>query len=106
MAGEGIEPLECVFITDSDMRHIKRAHSRGEELRGQVSLAPKDFAVLPEILNEFETCEHTATDKLGNKLFLLTKRVGGTWYVVTVQRGKRKLQVKTMWKRDVPGASC
>jgi hypothetical protein len=106
MAGEGIVPLECVFITDSDMRHIRRRHSRGEEPRGQVSLAPGDFAVLPEVLNDFDTCERTGIDKLGNKLFLLSKEIDGTWYVVTVQRGKRKLQVKTMWKRSLPGASC
>ena len=106
MAEEGIAPLECVFITDSDIRHIKRGHAEGEESRGQASLAPEDFGIIPRVLNEFETCEHTDTDRLGNKRFLLTKEVGGIWYVVTVQRGKRKLQIKTMWKRNVPGASC
>ena len=56
------------------------------------------------MLNDFDTCEHTDTDKFGNKKFLLTKDISGVYYVVTIQRGKKKLEMKTMWKR--PGASC
>jgi hypothetical protein len=104
MEQQGLRPLESVFITDSDIRHIMRRHTLREKERGQLSIAPNDFASLPAVLNDFDTCEHTDTDKLGNKKFLLTKRVGDVYYVVTIQRGKRKLQVKTMWKR--PGASC
>ncbi len=100
------EKLELVFITDSDIRHIKRRHGIGEEERGQHTIVPGDFACIPEVLNEFDSCELTGTDKLGNKKFLLQKDVGGTVYVVTIQRGKRKLQIKTMWKRDRSGASC
>ena len=104
MAEQGIEPLETVFITDSDIRHIKRKHSGKEAERGQLTVAPADFRFLPDVLNDFDTCEHVDTDKLGNKKFLLTKRIDDVFYVVTIQRGKRKLEVKTMWKR--PGASC
>ena len=32
------------------------------------------------------------------------KVIGETYYVVTIQRGKKKLQIKTKWKK--PGASC
>ena len=104
MAGYGIDPLELVFITDSDIRHIKRSHTGKEESRGQLEISPADFAFIPEVLNEFDTCEHSDTDKLGNKKFLLTKHIEGVYYIVTIQRGKRKLEIKTMWKR--PGASC
>lgn len=104
MEQHGVCPLESVFITDSDIRHIMRRHTSREKERGQLSIAPNDFASLPAVLNDFDTCEHTDTDKLGNKKFLLTKRIGDVYYAVTIQRGKRKLQVKTMWKR--PGASC
>lgn len=98
--------LEGVFITDSDIRHIKRSHGSNEETRGQQAITPQDFACIPAVLNEFDSCEHTDTDKLGNKKFLLRKNIGGEVYLVTIQRGKRKLQVKTMWKEIQSGASC
>ena len=34
------------------------------------------------------------------------EEIGGTVYLVTAQRGKRKLEVKTMWKAHRSGASC
>ena len=90
------EALLSVFITDSDIRHIKRKHGSDEERRGQITIVPDDFSCIPQVLNEFDSCEHTDTDKLGNKKFLLKKNIGGTVYLVTVQRGKRKLEIKTM----------
>ena len=100
------EALLSVFITDSDIRHIKRKHGSDEERRGQITIVPDDFSCIPQILNEFDSCEHTDTDKLGNKKFLLKKNIGGTVYLVTIQRGKRKLEIKTMWKENRSGASC
>ena len=100
------EALLSVFITDSDIRHIKRKHGSDEERRGQITIVPDDFSCIPQVLNEFDSCEHTDTDKLRNKKFLLKKNIGGTVYLVTVQRGKRKLEIKTMWKENRSGASC
>ena len=100
------EALLSVFITDSDIRHIKRKHGSDEERRGQITIVPDDFSCIPQVLNEFDSCEHTDTDKLGNKKFLLKKNIDGTVYLVTVQRGKRKLEIKTMWKENRSGASC
>ncbi|WP_286142246.1 hypothetical protein [Adlercreutzia caecimuris] len=100
------EALLSVFITDSDIRHIKRKHGSDEERHGQITIVPDDFSCIPQVLNEFDSCEHTDTDKLGNKKFLLKKNIGGTVYLVTVQRGKRKLEIKTMWKENRSGASC
>ena len=51
-----------------------------------------------------DTCQHVDTDLLGNMKFELVKTIGDMFYVVTIQRGKKKLEVKTMWKK--PGASC
>ena len=99
-----LEQVETLFITDSDIRHIMKHHARGEEQRGQVDIVPEDFGRIPEVLGEFDTFEHVDTDKLGNRKFELSKEIDDVYYVVTIQRGKRKLQVKTMWKR--PGASC
>ena len=106
MSGYLSEALLSVFITDSDIRHIKRKHGSDEEERGQITIVPDDFSCIPRVLNEFDSCEHTDTDKLGNKKFLLKKNIGGTVYLVTVQRGKRKLEIKTMWKENRSGASC
>ena len=100
------ETLESVFITDSDIRHIKRKHGAAEEERGQLTIEPADFANIPEVLNDFDTCEPSGIDKLGNKKFVLTKDLGSVVYVVTIQRGRQKLGVKTMWKMNQSGASC
>lgn len=100
------EQLESVFITDSDIRHIKRKHGTNEEQRGQLTIEPADFAIIPKVINDFDTCEHVDTDKLNNKKFILTKDMGDLVYIVTIQRGKRKLEIKTMWKTNRSGASC
>lgn len=100
------EKLESAFITDSDIRHIKRKHGSDEEGRGQLSIEPADFANIPRVLNDFDTCAYSDTDKLGNKKFVLTKDLGSIVYIVTIQRGKRKLEIKTMWKANRSGASC
>lgn len=100
------DDLALVFMTDSDIRHIKRKHGVGEEERGQRTITPADFACIPEVLNDFDSCQLTDTDKLGNKKFLLQKDIDGIVYVVIIQRGKRKLQIKTMWKENRSGASC
>lgn len=98
--------LELAFITDSDIRHIKRKHGSCEEKRGQVTIIPNDFGCIPAVLNDFDTCEYTDVDKLGNKKFLLTKNIDSKIYLVTIQRGKSKLEIKTMWKENRSGASC
>ena len=101
-----IGDIESVFITDSDIRHIMKTHGHGEIERGQVNINPQDFAALPLILNEFDSIKHTDTDKLGNKKLLITKDIGEMAYVVIIQRGKRKMEIKTFWKVKVSGASC
>lgn len=98
--------LTRVFITDSDIRHIMKRHGQAEEARGQVTITPQDFAHIPMVLNEFDTCDCVDMDKLGNKKFILSKNIKGNIFLVTIQRGKRKLEVKTMWKGNRSGASC
>ncbi|GAB6392133.1 MAG: PBECR3 family protein [Treponematales bacterium] len=96
--------IETAFITDSDMRHIKKKHGQNEAARGQADITPDDFALVPYVLNEFDTVEHTETDKLGNKKILFSKRVDGFVFLATVERGDTRIQVKTFWKmRNAPG---
>lgn len=47
---------------------------------GQQSIVPSDFALIPKALNEFNTCERTDTDKLGNKKsFFRKSKTPSTW---------------------------
>ena len=42
----------------------------------------------------------------GQQKPLLGKEIENTVYLVTAQRGKGKLEVKTMWEAQRSGASC
>jgi hypothetical protein len=98
--------IQAVFLTDSDIRHIKKKHGNNEAARGQTNITPDDFALIPYILNEFERAEHDLADKMGNKKLLFQKKCEGMAYVATVERGENKVEVRTFWKMRVPGASC
>ena len=98
--------IQTIFLTDSDIRHIKKKHGSNESLRGQVDILPEDFALIPLVLNNYDKVEHDLTDKLGNKKLLFQKRCNETIYIATVERGDNKLGIRTFWKMRVPGASC
>jgi hypothetical protein len=91
--------IKKIFITDSDARHIKKHHGQNEEKRGQVDITPADFALIPVILNEFDTVEHSGEDKLGNKKLMFTKKIEGTIYLASIQRGNNQIGVITIWKK-------
>ena len=98
--------IQTVFLTDSDIRHIKKKHGSKEVARGQVDITPDDFALIPFVLNEFDKAEHDLTDKLGNKKLLFQKNCGDMVYIATVERGENKVEVRTFWKMHSLGASC
>jgi len=98
--------IQTVYITDSDIRHIKKKHGSNEAARGQIDIAPEDFALIPLVLNEFDNAEHDITDKKGNKKLLFQKNCGGVVYVATIERGEHKVEIRTFWKMRIPGASC
>jgi hypothetical protein len=98
--------IKTVFLTDSDIRHIKKKHGSNETERGQMDITPEDFALIPYVLNEFDKAEHDITDNKGNKKLLFQKKCNGMIYVATVERGKNKIEVRTFWKMREPGASC
>jgi uncharacterized protein with GYD domain len=90
--------IHKIFITDSDARHIKNHHGRNEARRGQIDITPVDFALIPVVMNEFDTVEHLETDNLGNKKLLFSKRIEGTIYIAGVERGNNQMGVLTLWK--------
>jgi hypothetical protein len=98
--------IQTVFLTDSDIRHIKKKHGSNEASRGQVNITPDDFALIPLILNEFDKVEHDLTDKMGFKKLLFQKNCEGLIYLAAVERGEYKMEVRTFWKMRVPSASC
>ena len=98
--------IQTIFLTDSDIRHIKKKHGSNEAARGQVDITPDDFAFIPVVINKFDKVEFDITDKLGNKKLLFQKKCDGIIYIATVERGNNKMEVRTFWKTRVPGASC
>ena len=91
--------INRVFITDSDVRHIKNHHGQNEERRGQVDITPTDLAFIPVVVNEHDIVELMGEDNIGNKKLIFTKRMNGTIYTVSVERGNNQIGVITLWKR-------
>jgi len=98
--------IQTIFLTDSDIRHIKKKHGSNEKERGQVDITPDDFALIPLVLNEFDKIEQEITDKMGFKKLLFQKKCEGLVYIATVERGENKMEVRTFWKMRIPSASC
>jgi hypothetical protein len=90
--------IKTIFITDSDVRHIKKNHGQGEARRGQEDITPEDFALIPAVMNEFDTVRYEDTDRRGNKKVLFIKKVNGTVYTASVERGNSQIGVITLWK--------
>lgn len=92
--------VQNIFITDSDIRHIKKHHGANEALRGQIDIKPKDFAFIPLVMNEFDAVSLEKVDGLGNRALLFTKdiRQEGIIYLISFERGLRNEQIKTFWK--------
>jgi len=88
-----------IFITDSDARHIRKHHGQNEGKRGQIDITPADFALIPVVLNEYDSVEHTGEDKKGNKKLMFTKRIKGQIYVASIERGNNQIGVITLWKK-------
>ena len=94
--------IDEVFITADDMRHIKNEHSEGEEKRGQESLAPDDMADVYHVVNEFDSATKERDDRRGKQNVLVVKNVDGKMFALLVERGKKKAEVKTVYKYKKP----
>jgi len=92
--------IDEVYITSDDVRHIKKHHSEHEEKRGQKSLTPKDFANIYDAVNDFESATLEESDKQGNKKMLVVlDYCDGKQYVLLIERGKNKAEIKTAYKK-------
>lgn len=99
-------PIEEVFITASDVRHIKKHHSEHEDARGQVNISTGNLADIYDTLNDFDEATLEKTDALSNPKIMFSKHDNGTKFTLVVERGKRKGEVQTAyWKQKKKGAS-
>lgn len=92
--------INSVVITDDAIRHIKNNHSQNEALRGQVDMLPEDIALIPYVLNNYDTIELSPEydDKMGNRAIEVKKRINGVSVVATIEKGKDKEFLVTSWK--------
>jgi hypothetical protein len=90
--------IKKTFIPDSDARQIKKQHGQNEEQRGQENITPADFALIPVVLNEYDTVENTGQDKKGNIKLLFSKKMNGIVYSASIERGNNQIGVITLWK--------
>jgi hypothetical protein len=64
-----------------------------------VNIIPADFAFIPVVLNEYDTAKYTEEDKIGNKKLMFTKKIEGTFYLASIEKGNNQLGVITLWKK-------
>ncbi|MDR0908816.1 MAG: hypothetical protein LBM77_03530 [Spirochaetaceae bacterium] len=96
--------IKTMFITDSDVRHIKKEHGSGEARRGQIDVTPEDLALIPVILNEFDIAVQDEKDRLGNRKMLFMKTIETNLYVAAVERGNNQIGTISFWKMARQGA--
>ena len=89
--------LDEVFITASDIRHIKKQHGEGEEAQGQIDITPNDFGKLIDVINDFTSVVSGETDKQGNQALKLSREDGNISFSVIAERGSHKAEVKTFY---------
>jgi predicted ABC-type ATPase len=94
--------IDEVFITADDMRHIKKHHSEYEEKRGQVSLTPESITDVYDVVNDFDEATLEQSDAAGNQKMMVVKDLDGRTFVLLVERGKSKAEVKTVYKYKKP----
>jgi len=86
-------------MTDKEIEFIKQyPDGQNEDKRGQIDITPADFALIPVVLNEYDTAEQTGEDKKGNKKILFSKKIEGTIYLASIEKGNNQIGVITLWK--------
>ena len=89
--------IDEVFITADDMRHIKNDHSEHEEKRGQLNMTPENLSDVYDVVNSFDEAEIQKSDPSGNQKMLVVRNGDGKEFVLLIERGKHKAQVKTYY---------
>ena len=88
-----------VFITADGIRHLRNHHGEGEEKRGQINFVPDMAGEIYDVVNDFDSASKEHDDNLGNQNVLVVRRGNGDSYALLVERGKKKVEVKTFYKK-------
>jgi hypothetical protein len=98
----GLNALNFQHIMEADrIRHIMNEHgsASSEELRGNIAITEDDFALLPNILSEYDSLESVEKSYFGKKRLMYKKALEGTVYCVVEVRGKKQvLSLITLYK--------
>ena len=90
--------VQRLVITSDAIRHIKNHH--GEDAsRGQISMTPSDIALLPYLINNYDSMELSPeyNDKMGNRAIEIQKRINGLTVIATIEKGNNE-HVVTAWQ--------
>ena len=90
--------VQRLVVTSDAIRHIKKHH--GEDAsRGQISMTPSDIALLPYLINNYDSMELSPeyNDKMGNRAIEIQKRINGLTIIATIERGNNE-HVVTAWQ--------
>jgi len=100
--GINIEDYSEHILDESNIRHAWKRHTNAkiEESRNQIPLTEADFALIPFVLQEYDSIKEGLSGKL--QTIEYHKRINGYIVVVEEIRTKRKkLAFKTMYKKRV-----
>jgi hypothetical protein len=64
-----------------------------------VDITPADFALIPVVLNEYDSARQIGEDKTDNKKIEFTKKIEGTFYLVSIEKGNKQIGIITLWKK-------
>ena len=89
-------------ITADAVRHIISNHGndKKEALRGQIAMTPEDVAMIPYLVNNFDTIELSPKhdDRKGNRAAEIHKRINGVSVVCTIEKGS-KYALVSGWRK-------
>ncbi|MDT7533740.1 phage minor head protein [Sphingobium sp. SA2] len=101
--GDDIPPLDLFdfSLARNDVMHVQRVHGRWEteKPRGQVPIAPDDYALLPSIIQRPDAIEDGGLSDIGERLVRYVKVFKGRRYVAVfaIRTGRRTLGLKTFY---------
>ncbi len=98
-----------IFITGSDIRHIKNHHAKDERLRGQRDITPQDISMIYDTVSDFKTANKERNDNKGNQTILFMRdTMFMRCFALLVERGKKKAEVKTFYihEKDSTDVRC
>lgn len=91
-------------IDNYGIKHVLKQHgyAKTEENRGQIAVAPDDFMLIMDIIQNYDKVEYAGKTKIGRDTIKYMKQYDDiVFYIEEVRSGKKgkKLVMQTMYKR-------